>query len=66
MVAAGRGAGVLPASARECPHPGVRYVTLVDAPRVELMLVRPLRAPHPLAERFEQAVRLAAARPGPP
>jgi len=30
------------------------------------VLVRPLRAPHPLAERFEQAVRLAAARPGPP
>ena len=57
---------MLPASARERPHPGVRYVSLVDAPEVELVLVRPSRGAHPLAERFEQAVRLAAARPDRP
>ena len=50
MVAAARGVGVLPASARERPHPGVRYVSLVDAPEVELVLVRPSRGAHPLAE----------------
>ncbi len=59
MVAAGRGVGVLPASARERPHPGVRYVTLADAPPVPLVLVRPVRAAHPLADRFEQALRTA-------
>ena len=59
MVAAGRGVGVLPASARERPHPGVRYVTLADAPPVPLVLLRPVRSAHPLADRFEQAIRAA-------
>jgi DNA-binding transcriptional LysR family regulator len=59
MVAAGRGVGVLPASARERPHPGVRYVTLADAPPVPLVLLRPVRSAHPLADRFEQAIRTA-------
>jgi DNA-binding transcriptional LysR family regulator len=59
MVAAGRGVGVLPASARERPHPGVRYVTLADAPPVPLVLLRPVRSAHPLADRFEQAMRTA-------
>jgi DNA-binding transcriptional LysR family regulator len=62
MVAAGRGVGVLPASARERPHPGVRYVTLADAPPVPLVLLRPVRSAHPLADRFEQAIRAAAHR----
>ena len=59
MVAAGRGVGVLPGAARERPHPGVRYVAIADAPRVPLVLVRPARAAHPLADRFEQSLRAA-------
>ena len=41
MVAAGRGVGVLPESARQRPHPAVRYIALADAPPVSLVLVRP-------------------------
>lgn len=59
MVAAGRGVGVLPAAARERPHPGVRHVALADAPAVELVLLRPTGSAHPLADRFERALRSA-------
>ena len=60
MVAAGRGVGVLPESARRHPHPGVRYVTITDAPPVSLLLVRPARAAHPLADELERLVVEAA------
>jgi DNA-binding transcriptional LysR family regulator len=62
MVAAGRGFGVLPESARQHPHPGVRLIGVVDAPPVSLVLVRPVRAAHPLGDVLE---RLAVAAAGP-
>ncbi|MGZ4600535.1 MAG: LysR family transcriptional regulator [Oryzihumus sp.] len=60
MVAAGRGVGVLPESAREQPHPGVRYVTIGDAPPVSLLLVLPTRAAHPLVGALEELAVTAA------
>ncbi|MGW2211926.1 LysR family transcriptional regulator [Streptomyces sp. NPDC001781] len=63
MVAADRGVGVLPASARDHPHPGVRYIALADAPPVPLVLVLPARAPHPLAEPLERIARAWTAPP---
>ena len=60
MVAAGRGVGVLPASARLHPHPQVRYVTLADAPPVSLVLVRPALGAHPLSGLLEDLARTAA------
>ncbi|MDF3299245.1 LysR family transcriptional regulator [Streptomyces tropicalis] len=61
MVALGRGFGVLPESARRHPHPGVRYISLADAPPVPLVLVLPARAAHPLADELTAAARTAAA-----
>ncbi|MBO1332799.1 LysR family transcriptional regulator [Streptomyces sp. VRA16 Mangrove soil] len=61
MVAADRGVGVLPRSARSHPHPGVRYISIADAPTVPLVLVTPVRAPHPLTDHLER-IALAAAR----
>ncbi|MBT1004292.1 LysR family transcriptional regulator [Paenarthrobacter sp. DKR-5] len=61
-VAAGRGIGVLPASGRQHPHPGVRYIAVPDAPEISLELVLPTHAPHPLAEILERLAR--EARPG--
>ncbi|MFF3518532.1 LysR family transcriptional regulator [Streptomyces sp. NPDC002573] len=52
LVAADRGIVVLPESARLHPHPGLRYVALADAPPVPLVLVRPTRGAHPLAEQL--------------
>jgi DNA-binding transcriptional LysR family regulator len=57
MVAAGRGIGVLPAAAREHPHPGVRYIAVADSPEVSLELVLPAHATHPLAQALERYVR---------
>lgn len=60
MVAAGRGVGVLPESARQHPHPGVRYVAIADAPPVSLLLVRPAGMAHPLADVLERLAVTAA------
>ncbi|WP_306319784.1 MULTISPECIES: LysR family transcriptional regulator [unclassified Streptomyces] len=60
MVAADRGVGVLPRSARDHPHPGVRYVTITDAPSAPLVFVRPARSPHPLTDELERIARTAA------
>lgn len=66
MVAADRGVGVLPESARAHPHPDVRYIAIADAPPVPLVLVRPTRAPHPLTDQLERITLAAAGRPGRP
>ncbi|GHJ33851.1 LysR family transcriptional regulator [Streptomyces hygroscopicus subsp. sporocinereus] len=66
MVAADRGVGVLPRSARAHPHPGVRYIAIADAPPVPLVLVRPARAPHPLADQLEDIALAAPRRTGRP
>ncbi|MER6523714.1 LysR family transcriptional regulator [Streptomyces sp. NPDC001508] len=63
MVAADRGVGVLPRAARDHPHPGVRYITIADAPPVPLVLVRPARTPHPLADHLERIALEAARHP---
>ncbi|MGW3949460.1 LysR family transcriptional regulator [Streptomyces sp. NPDC004752] len=63
MVAADRGVGVLPESARAHPHPGVRYIAIADAPPVPLVFVRPARTPHPLVDHLERIATRAAANP---
>ncbi|MFF0227035.1 LysR family transcriptional regulator [Streptomyces sp. NPDC004629] len=62
MVAADRGFGVLPQSARAHPHPGVRYIAIADAPPVPLVFIQPARGPHPLTDRLERIARAAASR----
>lgn len=57
MVAAGSGIGVLPSSARQHPHPGVRYIAVPDAPEISLELVLPAHSPHPLAQAMERLAR---------
>lgn len=59
MVAAGRGIGVLPVTARQHPHPDVRYIAVADSPEVSLELVLPAHGAHPLAQALEQYVREA-------
>jgi DNA-binding transcriptional LysR family regulator len=54
MVAAGHGIGILPSTARQHPHPSVRYIAVPDAPEISLELVLPAHSPHPLAEKLEQ------------
>jgi DNA-binding transcriptional LysR family regulator len=56
-VAAGRGFGVVPASARLHPHPGIRYIAVPDAPQVSLELVLPAHTTHPLADALERLVK---------
>lgn len=47
-IAMGTGFGVSVASTATLqPHPDVRYVPLVDAPAVPMLLVWPKREPHP-------------------
>ncbi|MEV6116115.1 LysR family transcriptional regulator [Streptomyces sp. NPDC052109] len=64
MVAADRGVGVVPESARLHTHPGLRYIAVPDAPPVPLVLVCPARGAHPLARQLEEiALRLAREDP---
>lgn len=63
LVSAGLGFGVLPESARQHPHPGVRYVSIVDAPPVSLLLVLPGRTAHPLTDVLERLAVIGAGRP---
>ncbi|GAA2744775.1 LysR family transcriptional regulator [Terrabacter aerolatus] len=64
MVAADRGVGVLPRSARSRPHPGVRYVDVPDAPPSTIVLVRPARAGHPHGDVLEELALRVSSRQG--
>ena len=65
MVAAGQGFAVLPESARQHAHPGIRYIAIADAPPVSLLMVRPERSGHPLAPALEElALAATRRRPG--
>lgn len=52
-IAAGRGIGMTPATtSRVYNHPQIRYLPILDAPPVQIVMAWPARAPHPLTERF--------------
>lgn len=53
VVATGQGFAVLPDSARQHAHPGVRYIPIPDAPPVALLLVSPVGTAHPLVRALE-------------
>lgn len=55
-IAAGRGIGMTPATtSRVYTHPQIRYVPILDAPPVQIVMAWPARAPHPLTEGFVAA-----------
>jgi DNA-binding transcriptional LysR family regulator len=52
-IAAGRGIGMTPAATgRVYTHPQIRYVPIVDAPAVQIVMAWPANAIHPLNESF--------------
>jgi DNA-binding transcriptional LysR family regulator len=62
-IAMGTGFGVSVASTATLqPHPDVRYVPLVDAPPVPMLLVWPTREPHPHVREFVRIALLASRR----
>ncbi|QIS19863.1 LysR family transcriptional regulator [Nocardia terpenica] len=56
-VAADHGVGIAPDSVRRHTNPSVRYVRLKNAPEVPMLLARPLRNPHPAADRLAGVVQ---------
>nr|WP_202557662.1 LysR family transcriptional regulator [Streptomyces sp. SID5789] len=60
-VAANRGIGIVPETARHrSPHPGLRFIALVDAPPVPVRLVYSSDGPGALVRRFVDAALEAA------
>ncbi|MCC3770448.1 LysR family transcriptional regulator [Streptomyces sp. UNOC14_S4] len=58
VVSAGQAIGLAAAGTREShAHPGVRYVTVTDAPAATVWLARPARPTHPATDTFREAVR---------
>jgi hypothetical protein len=62
-IASGAGIGVSVVSTAELhPHPDLRFVPLVDAPAVPLLIAWPRTGAHPSVKEFVRIARLATNR----